>query len=147
MDYADYHRAFFTSPPPLPRCPSARLGGVNILVADLAAARAFYTAVLGEPAYVEGEDAVGWRLGEAWLTLLPGRQDQAAPTVSMTIQVASPAEADRLQQACAQAGATSGQARDTIMYEPVRCCPVVDPLGTEIAIVAPRGGPVQATSA
>jgi len=56
----------------------------------------------------------------------------------VTIEVATAAEADRLQQAYVRAGATASPAHNTLMYRPVRFCPVTDPFGTEIIIVAPQ---------
>jgi len=56
--------------------------------------------------------------------------------VSVTVEVATAVEADRLQQAFVRAGAIASPARNTFMYRPVRLCPVTDPFGTEILIVA-----------
>ena len=137
MDFDEYQREFFIRPTPIPRFPFTRIGGVTITVERFEEACAFYRAVLGPPAFVEGAEAVGWPLADAWLTLLPGRGGSSAATVSMTLEVATAAEADRLQQTFVHAGATASPARNTFMYEQVRFCPVTDPFGTEIIIVAP----------
>jgi hypothetical protein len=134
LDFAAYERAFFTMPPPPPRFRFQRISGVAIEVEDLERAQAFYAQVLGPPAYVES-DARGWRIGQTWLTLLPG--ERRAASVSFSIEVETPQEADRLQRAFADAGATIRPASDQLMYRPIRMCPVVDPFGTDILVISP----------
>jgi hypothetical protein len=139
MDLDTYRKTFFTDPAPAPRFRFRGIGGVSIDVEDEAAGVAFYTAVLGPPAYVE-EGAHGWRLGGTWLTLLAaGPGVPRGGPIGFSIAVADAAEAERLQRAFADAGATITLAHDTLMYEPVRLCPVVDPFGTSILITAPSG--------
>jgi hypothetical protein len=136
VDIAAYQQACFAHPAPPSRFRFRRLGGVSIALADLAAASAFYTAVLGPRAEVEG-DAHGWRIGDAWLTLLADAQAGSGESVvGFSIALDSPAEAERLQRAFAAAGATTTTPQDTLMYEPVRRCPVVDPFGTHILLIA-----------
>ncbi len=141
LDFAAYEQAFFTHPAPPSRFRFRRLGGVSIAVADLAAASAFYTAVLGPPGYVEA-DAHGWRIGDAWLTLLADAQaGTGRSAVGFSLALDSPGEAERLQRAFAAAGATTTAPQDTLMYEPVRLCPVIDPFGTHILLIAANAEP------
>jgi hypothetical protein len=46
--------------------------------------------------------------------------------------------ADRLQAAFIAAGGAGPEPTDTLMYEPVRYCPVRDPFGTDLLIISPR---------
>jgi catechol 2,3-dioxygenase-like lactoylglutathione lyase family enzyme len=135
MDFAEYRRRFFTDPPPAPRFAFTRIGGVGIACADLERAHAFYASVLGPPAYQE-DDARGWRIGDTWLTLYPGG-GTGASTIGFVIELATPAEAERLQRAFAHAGGTVTAPSDQLMYRPIRYCRVTDPFGTDITIIAP----------
>jgi len=103
---------------------------------DFDAATAFYARVLGPPAYVEGTDTRGWPVGRGWLTLLRGKSGNPR-NVEVTFEVETAAEAEALQQSFIAAGAAGRAPSDQLMYRPVRSCPVVDPFGLEIMIVAP----------
>lgn len=35
------------------------------------------------------------------------------------------------------AGGNGCEPSDQLMYEPIRCCPVVDPFGTKIVVIGP----------
>ena len=96
---------------------------------------AYYERVLGPPGYVEGAGTKGWRIGSGWLTLLQGK-DGNPRNVEITFQMETPAEAERLQQAFVEAGGKGAAPSDQLMYVPVRSCPVIDPLGTELLIVS-----------
>ena len=72
MDYDEYRRAYFAEPAPEPRFAFRSTGGAVLFIEDYRAAVAYYTAVLGEPAYVQGDSTHGWRIGDSWLTVFPG---------------------------------------------------------------------------
>ncbi len=58
--------------------------------------------------------------------------------VELTFGVASVEEAERLQWAFERAGGKAAEPTDELMYRPIRSCPVTDPFGTEILVIAPR---------
>lgn len=135
MDYSTYRHAYFTNPPPEQRYGLQGILGVTLYFSDYPAAVRFYTSVLGEPAYAEGDGTRGWQLGVTWLTLLAGG-DGAPENVEIPIVASSPDEAERLQAAFIDAGATGVHPSDRLMYRPVRVCPVRDPFGTDLLIFA-----------
>jgi hypothetical protein len=138
MDFSTYRHAYFANPQPEQRFDLEGVSGVTLYFAQFQAAVEFYTRVLGPPTYVEGSGTRGWPLGETWLTLLAG--GDGAPTgVEVPIVASTPAEAERLQKAFIEAGASGPHPSDEFMYVPVRVCPVKDPFGTEILIYARRG--------
>jgi hypothetical protein len=138
VDYGTYLRAYLTDPAPEPRFEFDSIRGVTLYYADFGAALTYYTSVLGESGYVEGSGTRGWRIGDSWMTLLEGG-DGAPANVEVQIVMASPAEAERLQEAFIAAGGKGPSPTDELMYEPVRSCPVTDPFGTELLIYAPTG--------
>jgi len=115
------------------------LSGVALYVEDFAAAEAYYRRVLGPPGFTHGAGTRGWRIGEAWFTLLRGRSG-GPKNVELVFQVRTPAEAERLQAAFIEAGGRGEPPSDQVMYEPLRYCPVTDPFGTTLLIVSPLGG-------
>lgn len=135
MDYNTYRHAYFVDPVPEPRFALEGVHGVALFFSQYEAAVEFYTTVLGPPAYVEGRGTRGWRLGGTWLTLLAGG-DGAPSGIEIPIVTSTPAEAERLQQAFIDAGATGPHPADQLMYEPIRSCPVTDPFGTHLLIYA-----------
>ena len=135
MDYATYRHAYFAEPQPEPRFDLGGVLGATLYFSDYPAAVEFYSEVLGEPAYAEGGGTRGWRLGATWLTLLAGGEG-APRNVEVPIVASTPAEAERLQAAFVDAGATGSHPEDQLMYEPVRVCPVTDPFGTQLLIYA-----------
>ena len=136
MDYDSYRQQYFVSPQPEPRYAYRGLLGMTLFFSDYAAAVAYYTRVLGPPAYVEGPFTCGWRLGETWLTLL--KAETGSPqNMELTIVMESPQEAERLQAAFIAAGGKGEAPSDQLMYQPVRYCPVQDPFRTNILIVCP----------
>jgi catechol 2,3-dioxygenase-like lactoylglutathione lyase family enzyme len=135
MDYEAYRRAYFVDPEPEPRFRISSTGGAVIFVGDLEAAVAYYRAVFGEPAYVEGDTTNGWRLGDSWLTVFPAR-DGGSRNTEIQILVDTPSEAERLQAAFIAAGGSGSEPSDQLMYEPIRSCPVTDPFGTDILVYA-----------
>lgn len=136
MDYKTYRRSYFVDPPPAPRFQFARLGGVSLYVHKYERALAFYEAVLGPPAYVEGAGTRGWPIGGGWLTLFPA-QTGGPTNMDVTIEVARPAEVARLYEAFIAAGATGDAPSDQLMYAPVRYASVKDPFGAMIVITSP----------
>lgn len=138
MDFNTYRHAYFTDPPPDQRFELEGVLGVTLFFSPYEAAVEFYTRVLGPPAYVEGKGTHGWRIGGTWLTLLSGG-DGAPRNVEVQIVAATPAEAERLQKAFIDAGATGPHPADQLMYEPIRACPVTDPFGTSLLIMARLG--------
>ena len=141
MDYATYRHAYFSDPPPEPRFDLRGVAGATLYFSDYGEAVEFYTGVLGKPAYAEGSGTRGWKVGETWLTLLAGG-DGAPRNVEVPIVASTPAEAERLQRAFIDAGATGPHPADQLMYEPIRSCPVVDPFGTHLLVYAPLSGAV-----
>lgn len=136
MDYKTYRRLYFVDPPPRPRFPFAGLGGVSLYVHEYGRALAFYEAVLGPPAYVEGEWTRGWPIGNDWLTLFPA--DEGGPgNMDLTIEMDTAAAVTRLYEAFIAAGATGDPPSDQLMYQPVRYAAVTDPFGTVIVIISP----------
>ena len=135
MDFNTYRHAYFTDPPPEPRFDLNGALGITLYFSEYTEAVEFYTRVLGPPAYVEGSGTRGWRLGKTWLTLLAGG-DGAPSNVEVPIVAATPAEAERLQRAFIDAGATGSHPSDQLMYEPIRSCPVTDPFGTNLLVYA-----------
>lgn len=136
MDYETYQKAFFVEPQPEPRFAYNGISGVTLYIEDYEQAVAFYTGVLGPPAYVEGPWTRGWRLGDTWLTLLKGAGGGPA-NVEIAITVATPAEADRLHATLLAAGAQGVAPSDEIMYEPLRYGMATDPFGATWLIVSP----------
>jgi hypothetical protein len=139
MDYQAYRNAYFVDPSPAPRYPFLGSVGVTLYFEAYEAAVTYYAQVLGPPAYVEGEGTRGWPLGDGWLTLLRG-QAGSPRNVEITLPVATPADAERLQRAFLEAGGEGPAPSDQLMYAPVRSCPVRDPFGTELLIISPLPG-------
>lgn len=139
MDYDSYRKRFFADPIPQPRFNFAGLYGAVLYFGDYAEAIGYYQRVLGPPAYIEGENTHGWRIGNTWLTLLKGHTG-SPQNVELTFVMNSPGEAERLQNAFIQAGGEGEPPSDQLMYEPVRYCPVIDPFGTHILIIYPLRG-------
>jgi hypothetical protein len=135
MDYEAYRNAFFVDPPPEPRFRFTGRFGPTLFYENYDAAVAFYERVLGPPAYVEGAGTRGWHIGDGWLTLLQGSQGNPR-NVEIALELGTPAEAEALQQAFLAAGATGPDPSDQLMYRPLRYCPVVDPFGLQILIIA-----------
>lgn len=136
MDYATYRKAFFRDPAPEPRFGYAGMRGFSVSVDDYAAALAFYAEVLGPPAYVEGEDTHGWRLGDTWFTLFACNEGGPS-NCDVSLEMASPAEAERLHAALLAAGAMGEDPSDQMMYVPLRFCMATDPFGLQWIVYAP----------
>jgi catechol 2,3-dioxygenase-like lactoylglutathione lyase family enzyme len=136
MDYETYRANYVVDPAPTPRFAFGGISGVALFVQDFEKAESFYTEVLGPPGYSEGAGTRSWLLGNAWLTLL--KCGTGAPeNVEVVVSMETPAEAERLQQAFIDAGATGEAPSDQLMFERVRYCPLVDPFGTNILIMCP----------
>jgi hypothetical protein len=135
VDYETYRREHFTDPAPVPRFGFGGGSGATLYFADYPAAVAFYTEVLGEPGYTEGDATRGWQVGTGWLTLLAGG-DGAPRNTEIGLMMETPAEAERLQRAFIAAGGSGIDPSDQLMYDPIRSCPVTDPFGTELLIYA-----------
>ena len=136
MNYEEYKKAFYADPEPEPRFEFAESLEVTLFFEQFDEATAYYERVLGPPLYCEGSGTKGWKIGGSWLTLLRGKSGN--PTnAEIAFQVTTPAEAERLHQAFIEAGGTGSAPSDELMYVPVRFCPVTDPLGTGILVIAP----------
>ena len=135
MDFETYKQNFYADPPPEPRFQFNGAFGVALFYENYAQLVEYYSAVLGPPAYVEGEGTRGWRIGEGWLTLFKAKEGTPG-NVEITFIMETPAEAEALQRAFIEAGGTGEAPSDQLMYEPLRMCSVTDPFGTEILIVA-----------
>jgi hypothetical protein len=139
MDYQAYREQYFVEPAPESRFGFAGLYGATLFFEAYEQATGYYTQVLGPPAYVEGNDTKGWRIGDTWLTLLRGRSG-SPENVEIAIVMRSPEEAERLQAAFDAAGGVAHPPTDALMYEPIRSCPVTDPFGTQIMIYSRLDG-------
>jgi hypothetical protein len=135
MDYQTYYQKYFTDPQPEPRFKYKGLDGLALFFSDYAAALEYYARVLGPPAYIEGDDTRGWRIGDSWLTLFPSPAGNPQ-NVEVQIVMETPEEAERLQAAFIAAGGTGENPSDQLMYGPIRYCPVKDPFGTDVLIIA-----------
>src|SRR5262245_18463233 len=103
MDYTTDRKFYYTDPAPEPRYAYAGILGMTLYYADYEEALGYYSRVLGPPAYVEGDDTRGWRIGETWLTLL--KSPSGNPQNSeLTIVMQTPEEAERLHAAFLEAG-------------------------------------------
>ncbi|HLF80936.1 MAG TPA: hypothetical protein VI410_04140 [Anaerolineales bacterium] len=74
------------------------------------------------------------------MTLLQGEKGSPRNT-EVTFVMQTPEQADRLQAAFIAAGGAGPEPTDTLMYEPVRYCPVRDPFGTDLLVVSPKSAP------
>ncbi|TFG70785.1 MAG: hypothetical protein E4H27_05600 [Anaerolineales bacterium] len=135
MDYTQYQEAYFANPQPEPRFHFCSSFGITLFYESYNQAVAFYTQVLGIPAYAEGTGTRGWQIGTGWLTLLHSKSGNPR-NVEITLELATPSQAEKLQQAFIDAGGTGAPPSDQLMYVPIRSCPVVDPFGTEILIIS-----------
>ncbi|RMH70255.1 MAG: VOC family protein [Gemmatimonadetes bacterium] len=130
-----------TTPTQSPHFHIVGVNYISIYVKDYEAALAFYSHVLGKPAFQE-KTTRGWSLGNTWLTLFPAKAG-TNPTgnpqnMEFAIQVATPDEVDRLHQAFLDAGATdTWTPEDTWMYENMRFGAIDDPFGVRIDIYCP----------
>jgi catechol 2,3-dioxygenase-like lactoylglutathione lyase family enzyme len=117
----------------------------SLYVDDFDAAVAFWTGLLGPPAYSEPEGAgrlVGFRLGDTWLTLFPragGPHPDSGPRgCEFALKVGAPGDVDGLFARMLALGATAVMApRDTRMYEAMRFACVDTPHGVRIDVVCP----------
>ncbi len=139
MDFDTYRKLFFVNPQPQSRFDFGGLYGLTLFFSDYSKAVDFYQRVLGPPAYIEGENTRGWKIGNTWLTLLQGTSG-SPQNVEVMIVMQTPAEAERLQAAFFEAGGEIHPPSDELMYEPVRSCSVRDPFGTNILITSPLLG-------
>lgn len=135
MDFDEYRRAYFVQPSPQQRFQFVGSFGTTLYYEAYQDAVAFYEKVLGSPSYVEGDSTRGWPIGNGWLTLLRGTEGNPQ-NVEITLELASVKEAEALQGDFISAGAAGQAPSDQLMYRPVRACPVVDPFGLEIMIIA-----------
>ncbi len=136
MDYDEYQKAYFTEPTPTPRFLFNGSISVTLFFEAYESAIHYYQQVLGLPAYVEGDGTRGWPIGSGWLTLLRGKFGNPQ-NVEITLQMANPQEAERLQRAFISAGGKGQAPSDQLMYVPIRSCAVRDPFGTELLIISP----------
>jgi uncharacterized glyoxalase superfamily protein PhnB len=130
MDADAYRKAYFVEPAPTARFAFTGAFGVTLFYEDFASAVAYFERVFGPPAYVEGSDTRGWRIGDGWLTLLKG-ENGTSRHVEVQLQVATPEEAERLQGSFIEAGGIGAAPSDQLMYEPIRSCPARDPFGVD----------------
>ena len=136
MEYEQYAANFFVQPAPEPHFEFTGLFGTTLFYEDYEAAVAYFTAVFGPPAYVEGAGTRGWPIGEGWLTLLQGNAGNPQ-NVEITFTVATSAEADRLHAAFIQAGGDGEAPSNQLMYTPIRYCSATSPQGTLLLVISP----------
>jgi uncharacterized glyoxalase superfamily protein PhnB len=136
MNFDEYKRTYFVEPPPKQRFQFRSSFGTAVYYEDFEEAIAFYEKVLGPPVYVEGDGTRGWPVGSGWLTILKGSQGNPQ-NVEITLEVESAVQAEALQADFVRAGARGETPSDQLMYRPIRSCPVVDPFGLHIMVIAP----------
>jgi hypothetical protein len=71
------------------------------------------------------------------LTVLRGGKGSPRNT-EVTFVMRTLEQAERLQAAFIAAGGAGPEPMDTLMYEPVRYCPVRDPFGTDLLVISPK---------
>ena len=135
MDYDGYRDRFFQDPMPAPRFSFQGSFGLSLFYMDFQEAVSFYSEVLGPPSYVEGKWTRGWPIGDGWLTLLLGKGGNPA-NIEIAFEMEFPADAERLQRAFLDAGGQGQPPSSQLMYKPIHSCPVTDPFGVEILIIA-----------
>jgi hypothetical protein len=135
MDYHKYRQDYFINPPPKQRYQFCGSFGVTLFYQEFEKSISYYTQVLGQPGYVEGSGTRGWQIGNGWLTVLKG-QNGNPHNVEITLETLTVDEAEKLQQAFIDAGGRGSPPSNQLMYTPVRICPIVTPLGTEILIIS-----------
>ena len=133
MNLDEYRKAFVVNPRPKPRFKYTGRFNVTLFYEAYEAAVAYYTAVLGPPAYVEGGSTRGWEIGEGWLTLLRGKEGNPK-NIEIMFEVEGAKEAEQMQKAFIQAGGTGPEPSDELMYHAVRYCPARDPFGVDILV-------------
>ena len=139
MDHEEYQQNYFIQPPPRSHYRFSGRFYSTLYYEDYEAAVAFYSQVLGIPAYQEGEGTRGWQIGSGWLTLLRGRSGNPK-NMELMIEVESVEEAENLHGSLLRAGASGAAPVDQVMYGPVRYCQATDPFGVELVIFCQRQG-------
>ena len=134
MDYEAYRRDYFVEPEPPAKYGYGEPFGFALFFEAYEKAVAFYGAVFGPPAYVEGEFTRGWRLGGTWLTLLKSAKGDPS-NAEIELTMTSEEDAARLQQAFFEAGGSIEEPAEVLMYEPVKIFPASDPFGTDYLFV------------
>lgn len=117
------------------------LNYISLYVDRYDAAIEFYTRVFGPPDCAE-DSVIGWRMGATWLTVFPAIGGSAPGldprNAEFAVQLAAPAQVDRLYELLLEAGAGPCMApRDTSMYGPMRFGCVDDPFGVRIDVYCP----------
>jgi hypothetical protein len=135
VNYEEYHQTYFSDPMPEHRFNFCGTFGVALFFEQFESAVDYYQKVLGPPAYMEGIGTRGWQIGCGWLTLLKGRTGSPS-NAEVIIQMDTPEQAERIQQAFISAGGRGPEPSDQMMYMPVRYCPVIDPFGTQLLFVS-----------
>jgi len=138
MDFETYRKKYHVDPAPQPRYLLRGILGATLYYQDYPAALSFFEHVFGPPAYLEGENTHGWRIGDSWLTVFPAREDSSR-NVEVPIYLQTPEEVDRLYAAFLAAGAKGEEPIDTLMYLPVRMAMVTDPQGVTFNLVYEYG--------
>ena len=136
MNVEQYQQAYFTQPPPEPRFKFSGTFGVTLFYEAFETAVAYFSTVLGPPAYEEGPGTRGWPVGKGWLTLLQGSAGNPQ-NVEVTFTVATPAEVDKLHAAFVAAGGQGDAPSNQLMYARIRYGSVTTPQGTSLLIISP----------
>ncbi len=135
MDYQTYQKSYFIDPAPEQRYNFTGDFGITLFYQDYGAAIAYYERVLGPPAYIEGQGTRGWQIGQGWLTLLQGKSGNPS-NIEISFVVATPSDAEKLQDDFIDAGGSGPTPSDELMYEPIRYCAVTDPFGVNLLIIS-----------
>lgn len=104
---------------------------------------AFYSRVLGDPQYVEGELTHGWRIGNGWLTLFPleyldgyDRQAGRLNPVELQFHLDGLSQLRALRAAFISAGGRGPEPSRELMYVPLWFAPLEDPFGNRVILTA-----------
>jgi uncharacterized glyoxalase superfamily protein PhnB len=138
MDFEEYRKKHFTDPVPVPRYQLHGIHGATLYYQDYQGALSFFRKVFGSPAYVEGENTHGWKIGNSWLTVFPARQG-SPQNLEIPVYLQTAEEVDRLYTAFIDAGAHGTKPEDTLMYHRVRMAIVTDPFGAVFNLVYEYG--------
>ena len=139
MDYEAYRKAYFTDPTPEILYGFGKFFGFALFFEKYEEAAAFYSSVLGPPAYVEGEFTRGWQLGTVWLTILKSSSGRPKNT-EIQLVMTSDEDAEKLRQAFLEAGGSAEEPEKVLMYEPLKVYSMSDPFGTAYLLVTRSEG-------
>lgn len=101
---------------------------------DLAAAKAFYTGVLGKAPYFDEPFYVGWNVGGYEFGLMPSDAPREAPAAEQGLAYWGVADIESTVNALVAAGATVRSAIQDV-GEGIRTATLVDPFGNLLGVI------------